>query len=43
MNAKHLCLGLEGAFEASKSSSVYTNDGVVRPNAYTVHIWKRTE
>ena len=29
-------------FDASDSSSVYKDNGVVRPAAYTVHIWKRT-
>ena len=29
-------------FDASKSSSVYTDSGVVRPNAYKVFFWRRT-
>lgn len=29
-------------FNAANSSSVYTDDGIVRPNAYTVKFWKRT-
>lgn len=29
-------------FNASRSSSVYTDNGIVRPNAYTVKFWKRT-
>lgn len=29
-------------FDANKSSSVYTDNGIVRPNAYTVKWWKRT-
>ena len=28
--------------DASKSNSVYTANGIVRPNAYTVHFWRRT-
>ena len=28
--------------DASQSNSVYTANGIVRPNAYTVHFWQRT-
>lgn len=28
--------------DASKYNSVYTANGIVRPNAYTVHFWQRT-
>lgn len=30
-------------FNASKSNSIYTDNGTVRPPAYTVHFWRRTE
>lgn len=30
------------SFDASRSSSIYTDDGNVIPNSYTVHFWKRT-
>lgn len=29
-------------FDAKKSSTTYTDKGVVRPAAYTVHMWRRT-
>lgn len=29
-------------FDAHNSSSVYTDNGIVRPAAYTVHMWRRT-
>lgn len=29
-------------FDAKKSNTTYTDNGVVRPAAYTVHMWRRT-
>ena len=29
-------------FNASRSNSIYKDNAHVQPNAYTVHIWKRT-